>query len=121
MKNWWIGTLLLFLLGVPFWAQAQSAEYQTGKVTCVKKLADSGGSNYGGTDSATKSDVHTYNVSIQVGDTVYVCRYQDATGELDTWLPDKDVQVRIKGKAIFVKRPVGKDAKGSIVKTTKAS
>jgi len=43
------------------------------------------------------------------------------TSEQDlTWKQGKDVDVRIKGKALYMKLPNGKEAKASILRTTKA-
>jgi hypothetical protein len=67
-----------------------------------------------------KTDVLDHDVSIQVGDTVYVCSYHAQSGQELSWLQGKDVQVRIKGKVIYVKRPSKKDAQARIVRTTKA-
>ena len=119
MRNHLINSLLLFVLCVPMLAQSQGAQYQPGKVITVEKLEDSR-PQPGGADAPVKSETHSYNVSIQVGDSVYLCRYHEHTGELESWLKGKEVQVRINGKTMYVKRATGKDARGSILRTTKA-
>jgi len=97
---------------------AQSAGYQAGKITNVERLGTSGGG--GGTDTALKPETATYKISVQVDDTVYIVRYQ-AQGDQDlSWIQGKDVQVKIAGKKMYVKRVNGRDAKGSILSTSKA-
>jgi hypothetical protein len=89
-----------------------------GQDHCCGKTPRSRGS--GGTDEALKGGSHEYDVSIQVGDTVYVCRHHAHAGQEISWLQDKQASVRIKGKVMYVKRVTGKDAKASIVRTNKA-
>lgn len=103
---------------MPLFAQSQTDQYQPGKIIEVDKLPVKGST--GGTDAPLKTGVLDHDVSIQVGDTVYVCRYHAHSAQELSWLRDKDVQVRIKGKVMYVKGAAGKDAKASIVSTTKA-
>ena len=75
----------------------------------------------GGTDATLKPETATYKISVQVNDTVYVVRYQ-AQGDQDlSWIQGKDVQVKVAGKKMYVKRVSGKDAKGSILSSSKAT
>ena len=100
-------------------AFSQSAGYEAGKITNVDRVGVSGGA--GGTDTQLKPETATYKLSVQVGDTAYVVRYQ-AQGDQDlSWIQGKDVQVRIAGKKMYVKRINGRDAKGSILSSSKAS
>jgi hypothetical protein len=119
MRNWWIFCALVLFVSLP--VLAQSGDYQAGKITNVEKQASKGGGSYGGTDAAVKSDVDTYNISIQVGDTVFVCRYQSRSDQELFWIQGKDVQVKVAGKKMYVKRVTGKDAKGSILSSSKAT
>jgi hypothetical protein len=116
MKTFWFGCLLVCVVCLP--AFAQSAGYEAGKIVNVERVGTSGGA--GGTDTALKPETATYKLSVQVGDTAYVVRYQ-AQGDQDlSWIQGKDVQVKIAGKKMYVKRATGRDAKGSILSSSKA-
>lgn len=119
MKTVWLGCLLVFVVCLAALAQSQNEGYQAGKIVNVEMLPGTGGG--GGTDAQVKPDTATYRISVQVNDTVYAVRYQ-AQGDQDlSWIQGKDVQVKVAGKKMYAKRASGKDAKGSIVSTTKAS
>ena len=119
MKKFWLGCLLVGMFCLPALAQSQDAGYQAGKIVNVERLPGSGGGG-GGTDATLKPETATYKISVQVNDIVYVVRYQ-AQGDQDlSWIQGKDVQVKVAGKKMYVKRVSGKDAKGSILSTGKA-
>ena len=120
MTKFWLGCLLVFVVGVTALVQSQDAGYQAGKIMNVERLQSTGGGG-GGTDATLKPETATYKISVQVNDTVYVVRYQ-AQGDQDlSWIQGKDVQVKVTGKKMYVKRVSGKDAKGSILSSSKAS
>ncbi len=120
MTKFWLGCLLLCVVGLTALAQSQNAGYQAGKIVNVERLQGTGGGG-GGTDAALKPETATYKISVQVNYTVYVVRYQ-AQGDQDlSWIQGKDVQVKVAGKKMYVKRVSGKDAKGSILSSSKAS
>ena len=117
MKTFWLGCLLVCVVCLP--AFAQSAGYEAGKIVNVERLPGAGGGG-GGTDAALKPETATYKISVQVNDTVYIVRYQ-AQGDQDlSWIQGKDVQVKIAGKKMYVKRVNGRDAKGSILSSSKS-
>jgi hypothetical protein len=119
MRKFWLSCLLACVVGLTALAQSQNAGYQAGKIVNVERLPSTGGG--GGTDAALKPETATYKISVQVNDTVYVVRYQ-AQGDQDlSWIQGKDVQVKTSGKKMYVKRASGKDAKGSILSSSKAS
>lgn len=115
MKNVIRGFLLASILCLPFYAQS-SDDYQTGTIVSVDNHPVKHG---GGTDAPLASNTADHDISIQVGDTVYVCRYHTSKDHDLSWLKNKDVQVRVQGKVMYVKQPSGKDAKGRIVSTEK--
>ena len=116
MKTFWLGCLLVCVVCLP--AFAQTADYQAGKIVNVERVGTSGGA--GGTDTQLKPETATYKLSVQVGDTAYIVRYQ-AQGDQDlSWIQGKDVQVKIAGKKMYVKRVNGRDAKGSILSSSKS-
>jgi hypothetical protein len=108
-----VALCLALLCGV---CLAVAHQYQAGKIVKVEKQ-ESRSSSTGGTDAPLKGAVATYRISIQLGEQVYICRYQ-ADPELDlSWVEGKEVQARVGGKAMYVKRANGKEARGSIVST----
>jgi len=106
---------LALLSGVSF---STAHEYQAGKIVKVEKQESRASS--GGTDAPAKAQVTTYRISIQLGDKIYVCQYKtDPDNEL-SWIEGRDVQARVNGKAMYVKKASGKEAKGPILSTTPA-
>jgi len=118
MKNIWLGYLLLWMLGLPALAQAQDTGYQAGKIVNVERQADTAVG--GGTDTTLKAEEATYKISVQVKDTVYLVRHHAGDQDL-SWIQGKDVQVKVAGKKMYVKRASGTDAKAGILSMTKAS
>jgi hypothetical protein len=118
MKNLWFTVALVGAACILAGAQSSTKQYQDGTIIAVEKQA--GPASTGGTDAPTASSVDEYNISIQVGDTLYVVRYKSHSDQDLSWTKGKDVQVRTSGSAIYVKKANGKEAKGSILKTTKA-
>jgi hypothetical protein len=106
---------LALVSGIGF---AAAHEYQAAKIVKVEKQESRGSS--GGTDAPAKAEVATYRISIQLGDKVYVCRYQTDPDSDISWVEGKDVQARVGGKAMYVKKVNGKEAKGSILSTAPA-
>jgi hypothetical protein len=105
--------ILLSALGL-----SAAHEYQAGKIVKVEKHASHPHS--GGTDAPSQAAAATYHISIQVGDKVYVCRYQaDPEAEI-SWIEGKAVQARVSGNVMYVKKANGKEAKGSILSTAPA-
>jgi hypothetical protein len=118
MKKVWFMVALLYAVCIPASAQSQTAQYQDGKIIEVNKLPAHPSS--GGTDAPGASLVDEYQISIQVGDTVYVCRYLSHSEQDLAWTKGKEGQVRIKGKTMYVKKANGKETQATILRTTKA-
>jgi hypothetical protein len=111
---------------LPIFAQQQADSYQAAKIVAVDRISDhhhpaSGHQTGSPTDAPLAANVETYNVSIQVGETLYVCRYQTHSGQEMSWLRDKDVRVRVNGKTMYVKTATGEDAKATILQNEKAA
>ena len=66
-----VGLFLIFLTIAPAFGQSTS-KYQVGTITAVKAHQTAG---------SGASDVATYDVSVKVGDTIYVVLYTPAMGE----------------------------------------
>lgn len=118
MKVRTISALFVCLALLSAVSLAAAREYQTGKIIKVEKRESHAPS--GGTDAPTTAEATTYHISIQLGDKVYVCRYQAGPDSDLTWVEGKDVQARVSGKALYVKKANGKETKGSILSTSPA-
>jgi hypothetical protein len=113
MKVRTVCTVLLcvaLISGVGF---ATPRQYQSGKILKAEK--EESHSHSGGTDAPLKEEVTTLKVSIQLGDKVYVCRYKTHLEDAGSWLEGKDVEARISGRTIYVRKANGKEANGAIV------
>jgi len=113
-----VGSLLLVLFLFCGISLAAAHQYQAGKIVKVEKQESRAPS--GSTDAPLKAEAATYRISIQLGNKVYVCRYQTGTDSDISWAEGKDVQARVSGKTMYVKKVTGKEAKGAIVDTTPA-
>jgi hypothetical protein len=121
MRMSWLALCLLALIVcVSAGGLAQSSDFQTGKIVDVETLAPSSPPSSGGTDAPVASDVSRYNVSIQLGDSVYVCRAKTMSAFDLTWAKGKEIPAKVKGNVMYVKRANGKVTKLSILKTSKA-
>jgi len=119
MKRYWLGYLLAFVVCVTVLAPAQNTGYEAGKIVNVERQPGAAAS--GGTDAPSTSATATYKISVQVNDMVYLVRYQ-AQGDQDlSWIQGKDVQVKVAGKKMYVKRASGADARAGIISKSKAS
>jgi hypothetical protein len=119
MKIVALGLVLACTVCSPVLAQSNKDSYQSGTIVSVDNVPVH--TSDGGADAPLKSNVADHDVSIQVGHTVYVCRYHTVSDFDLSWLRNKNVQVKIKGKVMYVKRATGEDAKAQIVSTTKAT
>jgi len=106
---------LALLAGAAF---ASAHEYQAGRITKVEKQESRAPS--GGTDAASKAEVATYHISIQLGGKLYVCQYKTDPDNEISWIEGKEVEARVSGKAMYVKKANGKEAKGPILSTAPA-
>jgi len=97
---------------------AAGNEYQAGKV--IKGEKQESLSHSGGTDAPVSAEVATYHVSIQLGDKVYVVQYNTHSEDDISWIKGKDIQARVSGKAMYVKKVTGKEAQGSILSSAPA-
>jgi hypothetical protein len=123
MRNLAFASLLAFVLAGLIVASAQTSDsdFQKGKVVAVEKVSSTGGqATTGGTDAPATSQVDRYNLSIQVGDTIYVCRARIQPESSFSWLEGKEVNVKVSGKTMYVKRSTGKITKFSILSSKKA-
>lgn len=57
-----------------------------------------------------QSNIVEYDISVQVGDTTYVARYQTGTGYVPTtWVKDHLIAVRIGKNFIYLRTPGGEE------------
>jgi hypothetical protein len=121
MKRMWLSLVLVCLAAFPALAQSQQDDYQQGKIISIQKLPPAAATKGDVSDAPLRASVTRYNVSTQVGDTVYVYQYKVESGEVVPWEPGQTQEVRVKGNEIHVKRSTGEDGNYSIVSKEKAS
>ena len=112
--------LLALTAGMPASSVAQSPDFGTGMIVAVEAIPGASAADSGGGDAPLASDVNRYNLSIQLGDSVYVCRAKTPSAIDLSWVKGKEVPAKVKGNMMYIKRANGKTTKLSIIKTTKA-
>jgi hypothetical protein len=121
MRMSWLSlSLVALIVCVSASALAESSDFQTGKIVDVETLEPSSTPNSGGADAPLTADVSRYNVSIQLADSIYVCRAKTSSAFDLTWAKGKEIPARVKGNVMYIKRANGKVTKLSILKTSKA-
>ena len=100
--------------------QSLAADYQTGKIIAVDKLESQSNTMSSGTDAALSPGVTRFNLSIQLNDSVYVCRAKTQSDFDLSWTNGREVQAKTKNNVMYVKKADGKVVKLSIVSTKKA-
>jgi hypothetical protein len=118
MKKIWVAVVVALLCLPVLSKEKEPVTYQEGKVLSVDHMPSLAPS--GGTDAPVAQSRDRYDISVQVGDTVYKVRYNVQAGEDVSWITGKTGQVRIKGKTMFVKRLNGTEAKASILSKSTA-
>jgi len=101
-------------------AQAQASnEYQPAKIIAVEQVS-SPDNITSGTDAPVTPNVSRFNLSVELGEQVYLCRVKTASDFDLNWANGREVQARTKDKVMYVKRANGKVLKLSIVGVKKA-
>ena len=118
MKSIFLLPMVALLISTAAVSSAQSTDFQTGKIVSVETIDSSAPT--GGTDAPTGANRQKHKLSIEVGGTIYVCRV-DTNKDYDLgWAQGREVQVRVKGKTMDVKRENGKVVKLSVLSTKKS-
>ncbi len=89
-------------------ACAQSAEegYQTATVVSIEKLA---------ANAQHPENGDRYKISMQLGDTLYLCQVSGSTSILMDWTRGKELSAKVNGKVLLVKTPNGQTVDLNIV------
>jgi len=105
--------VLVIALFIVLLASGVAQTYETGKIVSIAKHETP--ATPGHTDVPLKTSVDDYDVTISSGGTVYVSVYHHP-GDLEpAWSVGKDVQVRVAGKVLYVKKASGKPEKLRII------
>lgn len=115
MKSMFLLPMVALLICIAALSSAQNADFQTGKIVSVETI-DSG-AHTGGTDAPSAANRQKHNLSIELGGTIYLCGVESSKDYDLGWAQGKDVQVKVKGKTMDVKRENGKVVKLSILGT----
>jgi hypothetical protein len=113
-------TIWLVVLGVGAVAQAVEKPYQTGKIVEVQRRVDTRILYYLVNTPVTQDDPY-YEIAVQIGTTTYrgvhTPRYAKETLP-EEWTPGYEVEARIEGRHLYLKRPNGLEVDFSIAKRT---
>ena len=115
MRSMFLFPIVALLICIAAVSSAQSTDFQAGKIVSVETIDSS--AHTSGTDAPTPANRQKHNLSIELGGTVYVCRVETSKDYDLGWAQGKEVQVRVKGKTMDVKRENGKVVKLSILST----
>ncbi len=97
-------------------SRAEAQPFETGKILAVERHEPETLCCYSGTDTPLPSNVVEYDISVRLGDTTYVVRYQTATGYVPTtWVKDHLVDVRVDKHSIYLRTPTGEELRLPIV------
>jgi hypothetical protein len=102
--------LFCFLATIGF---AQDSGYQPGKITSVQKREAASASGH--TDAPSASSTAAYDMSVESGGKTYNVVYKTHSDLDPTWKEGKDVEIQVKGKAMYMKVNGGKPVKLAIV------
>lgn len=120
MKSVRIVLLVACVALSPLLCNAQASDYQSGKIIAVEKLPAAHTANTG-TDAPLSAETDRYDLTIQIGDTLYTCRAKTPAESHMDWVQGKDIQAKVSGKSMSVKRANGKTTKLAIVETKRAN
>lgn len=116
-------TILLLALGLAVVAQAVEKPYQTGKIVDVQRKVETLVLYYVVNTPVTQDDPY-YEVSVELGSSVYRGVYKPRhEGETlpDEWKTGAEVQAKVDGRHLYLKRPNGLEMEFAIAKRTAAA
>jgi hypothetical protein len=108
--------VLVILLLTSVLSGAETKPWQTGKLLAVEKHEPEVLCCYSGTDTPLQSNVLEYDISVQIGDTIYFGRYETWTD----YVPTKSAQYHLlDAKAdkqfVYLKTPTGYEIRLSLL------
>jgi len=117
-----IATVLLSsIICVPTFGEKRKADFQKGQILKAEKLPAQPNPN-GDTASDAQPDlgVYTYEVFIQVGETVYTTQLATSDPSGAEFSAGSEVQARVSKTILYLKRPSGSEVEARIVGRKKA-
>jgi hypothetical protein len=116
--SWLVGLLMLCVIE-PAAQRLKDDVFEQGRILAVQKLPPMPAGTASGAPASNRADRH--NVSLLVGDTVYVFQYRVENEVSVPWQVGETRQVRVKDSVVEVKGPTGHVDSYPIVRTEKAS
>lgn len=113
-------TILLLAAGLAAVAQGIEKPYQTGKIVDVQRKVETRVLYYVVNTPVTQDDPY-YEVSVDLGSSVYRGVYKPRhAGEAlpDEWKAGAEVQAKVDGRHLYLKRPNGLEIEFAIAKRT---
>lgn len=120
--------LLALTLCIPAFSKEQKTDFQTGKIVQVEKLpggakpvpAPPGYSSPDPSDAQEGASTSGYDVSIQVGDTIYTCRLKSYDPNGTEFAVGSDVEARASKRILYLKHSSGDVEEARIISKKKA-
>lgn len=111
MKYLMLAVFVASTLCVPAFSKDKS-DFQTATIVKVEKLGATAAApspaGYGNPDSPTDAQegprVFDYNLSVQVGDTIYVSQVKSYNMDNPQWAPGSQVQARVSKRTLYLKQ-----------------
>lgn len=111
-------TMMLLAVGLAAVAQAVEKPYQAGRIVDVQRKTETRILYYLVNTPVTQDDPY-YEVRVQIGNTVYLGVYKPRHEDEDLpqeWKAEAEVQVKVEGRHLYVKRPNGSEVVLAIAK-----
>lgn len=106
---------LLFVTAIALASSAQTSRFQHGNILAVVRHDFERLCCYDGTDAPLRNDVIEYDVSVQVGDMIYVGQYETWTSYLPICQENHEVEARTDKHFIYLKGVAGEEIRLPIV------
>lgn len=108
--------VLMTLALVSVLSSTETTPWQKGKVLAVEKHEPQISCCYSGTDTPLQSNLVEYDITVRIGETTYIGRYQTWTGYLPTaWAKDHLVDARVAKHFVYLKTPAGDEIRLSLL------
>jgi hypothetical protein len=124
-----LAILLASTLCIPAFSKEQKADFQAAKIINVERIpgratvppSPPGYSNPGSpTEAQEGPSIDRFNVSVQVGDTIYTCRLKSYDPDNTDFTPGADVQARVTKNVVYLMRSTGDVEEAPILGKKKA-
>src|SRR5262245_20717144 len=101
--------------------EKRKPDFQTGEIQKIERLPGQPNANGdAATDSQPDRGIDRYNVFVQIGDTIYTTQLETSDPMDAEFSSGSEVQARVSGRVLYLKRASGAVVEASIVAKKKA-